>query len=78
MATVANALDHIQREKQCYLGCLIPTLIVTKRKLVNLMTSGNLRFCDPPGQHLPTVAMERRFAATFEDEECLLVTAFHP
>ncbi|KAK8382392.1 hypothetical protein O3P69_015373 [Scylla paramamosain] len=77
MAPVANALDHIQGEKQCYLGCLIPTLIVTKKKLVNLMTSGNLRFCEPLVNTL-LAAMERRFAATFEDEECLLATAFHP
>ncbi|KAF2353120.1 Ribonuclease H-like domain [Trinorchestia longiramus] len=77
IAPVANALDHIQGEKQCYLGCLIPTLIVTKKKLVNLMASGNLQFCKPLVNHL-LAALERRFAATFEDEECLLATAFHP
>ncbi|KAF2365032.1 Zinc finger BED-type [Trinorchestia longiramus] len=77
IAPVANALDHIQGEKQCYLGCLIPTLIVTKNKLVKLMTSGNLRFCKLLVNTL-LAAMERRFATTFEDEECLLATAFHP
>lgn len=77
MAPVASALDHIQGEKQCYLGCLIPTIIVTKKKLVALRTSGNLRFCEPLAKAL-LAAMERRFAATLEDEECLLATAFHP
>lgn len=77
MAPFAKALDHTQGEKQCYLGCLIPTLIVIKKKLVNLMTSDTLRFCEPLVNNL-FAAMERRFAATFEDEECLLATAFHP
>lgn len=77
MAPVARALDHIQGEKQCYLGCLIPTVIVTKKKLLALRTSGNLQFCKPLAEAL-LLAMERRFAATLEDEECLLATAFHP
>ncbi|XP_045122606.1 uncharacterized protein LOC123511056 [Portunus trituberculatus] len=77
MAPVASALDHIQEEKQCYLGCLIPILIVTKKKLVKLMATGNLLFCEPLVNIL-LAAIERRFAAFFEDEECLLATAFHP
>ncbi len=34
-------------------------------------------FCEPLVNTL-LAAIERRFAATFEDEECLLATAFHP
>jgi hypothetical protein len=77
MAPVANALDHIQGEKQGYLGCLIPTLIVAKKKLVSLQASGNLRFCVPLVEAL-LLALDKRFGATFDDEECLLATAFHP
>ena len=77
MAPVAVALDQIQGEKQCYLGCLIPTLIVTKKKLIDLKTNANLQFCDPLVNTLLD-AIDKRFSSTFEDEEYLLATAFHP
>ncbi|KAF2364089.1 G protein-coupled receptor rhodopsin-like [Trinorchestia longiramus] len=44
-------------------------------QLVILMTRSNLRFCEPLVITLLTV-IERRFAAPFGDEECLLATAF--
>lgn len=77
MAPVAVALNQIRGEKQCYLGCLIPTLIVTKKKLVDLKTNSKLRFCEPLVNSL-LAAIDKRFTTTFEDEECLLATAFHP
>ena len=77
MAPVANALYHIQGEKQGYLGCLIPTLIVVKNKLLGLQRTGNLRFCIPLVDSL-ILALNKRFDDTFVDDECVLATAFHP
>lgn len=79
MAPVAIALDVIQGEKQGYLGCLIPTITVAKKMLINLKSGdrNTLRFCGPLVDAL-LAGIDKRFSTVMEMEECVLAAAFHP
>ena len=76
MASVAKALDVVQGENHAYLGCLLPTLAITVRRLRESKMK-DLRFCEPLVDAI-LEGMERRFRNTFKDLDCQLAAAFHP
>jgi len=51
MKPIADSLDHLQGDKNCYMGDLIPTLLRTKEKL-NMIINKQLTYCTPLCQGL--------------------------
>jgi len=46
MKPVADSFDHLQRDQNCFMGDLIPTLFRTKHKL-QMMSRNQLNYCSP-------------------------------
>ncbi len=78
MAPVASALDKLQGEAQAYLGCLLPTLAVTMKRLeASIAATQKLAYCEPLVEAL-LAGTRKRFSKLMEDKECQLAAAFHP
>ena len=75
MANVPKALHVVQDENHAYLGCLLPTLAITLRRLRETKVKG-LRFCEPLVDAV-LKGMEKRFRNVFNDLDCQLTAAFH-
>ena len=76
MESVTNALDVVQDENHAYLGCLLPTLAITLRRLKETKMK-DLQFWKPLVNAM-LEGIERRFRNVFEDLDCQLAAAFHP
>jgi hypothetical protein len=77
---VAIALDLLQGEAQAYFGTLLPTIIVTKNKLVAMINARGvqqLKHCKGYAKAL-LEGLNERFKHLESDEQCLLASAFHP
>jgi hypothetical protein len=59
---IALALDRLQREKQCYYVELLPTLLTTNIKLMQLELDNRMRHCLPL-THAVTEGFRRRISA---------------
>ncbi len=76
--SVAVALDMLQDEAQAYFGTLLPTIIVAKQKLEELIsTRGVLQQCKDYAKAL-LEGLNKRFKHLESDKKCLLASAFHP
>jgi hypothetical protein len=75
MKPVANALDILQAERNCYLGILLPTLISLRSKLMNLRNE--LKYATPLANAVLD-GIERRFASWFDDEDLILAAVTLP
>jgi len=81
MLPVAVALDVLQREKNMFLGYLIPTVLGMKTALQNRrqMNGKPLKYCGPLVEILISSAEQpRRFGKYLEDEELQLAAALVP
>jgi hypothetical protein len=76
MSSVAVALDRIQGEKLAYLGCLLPIVSHTYKKLVELK-SGELCYCRPLIEALIS-GFDKRLMTLSDNLEYQLAAAFHP
>jgi hypothetical protein len=77
---VAIALDYLQGEQHAYFGTLLPTIIVTKKKLdamINARGVHQLKHCKGYAKAL-LEGLNKRFKHLESDEQCLLASAFHP
>ncbi len=75
---VAVALDMLQGEAQAYFGTLLPTIIVAKQKLEEMIsTRGVLQHCKYYAKAL-LEGLNKRFEHLESDKKCLLASAFHP
>lgn len=79
MEKLAEAINILQGEKNCYLGVVLPTLIILKQ---HLKTQYNFTFCKVLQDTL-LENFEKRFAKflDFENEiskECFVATVSHP
>ena len=78
MEPVAVALDILQRDKEMYLGYLIPTILSIERNLTarRRKDGRDLKYCDVLCRTLiSAVRSSRRFEAMLEDRE-LSIAAF--
>lgn len=73
---IPKAVDVIQGESHGYLGCLLPTLAVTLKKLRE-MKYQRLQYCELLVEAM-LEGIERRFDCFFKDLDCQLAAAFHP
>jgi len=76
MVYVAKVLDIVQGEGHAYLGCLLPTLSITCKKLRE-MKNQNLLYCEALVNTI-LEGIEGRFGLLFKDLDCQLTAAFHP
>ena len=80
MKPIADALDHLQGDKNCYMGDLIPTLLRTKDR-VNMFSNKQLTYCTPLCQSL-VKSLHNRFGdyLTLDDRvaEYILASVPHP
>jgi hypothetical protein len=76
MSTVARALDIIQGEETGFLGCLLPTVVATKIKLISAKGRHPVH-CNPLIDAL-LAGIDKRFGNLLEDLDCQLAAAFHP
>ena len=80
MKPIADSLDHLQGDKNCYMGDLIPTLLRTKEKL-NMIINKQLTYCTPLCQGL-LKSLQSRFGDYFTLDEsasdCVLALVTHP
>lgn len=80
MKPIATALDYLQKEKDCFYGQLLPTLISLKQRLQNLQEK-NLRHTGFILSNLLT-SLHKRFAKFFElspeANEAIIASCFHP
>lgn len=80
MKAIAAALDHLQREIDCYYGQLVPTLFSLRQRLRNLEEQ-NLRHTSAIVNGLLN-SLEKRFHKFFElspeINEAILASCFHP
>ena len=74
MENVAKALDVVQGENHAYVGCALPTLAITLRRLIETEMK-HLRLCES----LVYAMLEgmERFRNVFKDLDRQLATAFH-
>ncbi|XP_076038565.1 uncharacterized protein LOC143023828 [Oratosquilla oratoria] len=86
MAPIANALDKMQSDQHAYMGNFLPNLMVLQRDL-NLLRDNSIKHAKPLVTYLlgtqehhsrDKKGFTERFQHMFEDQEKLLVTAFHP
>lgn len=77
MAPVACGLDVLQGEKAVTFGYLVPTLLIIKSRLLELMSGTNLTVCQPLASLLLN-AIDRRFAHVLCDAKAKLATVVSP
>lgn len=81
MEPVAVALDILQRDKDMYLGYLIPTVLSMERNLVarRRKDGRDLKYCDVLCRTLiSAVRSSRRFEAMLEDRELSIAACLIP
>ncbi|XP_076029035.1 uncharacterized protein LOC143017886 [Oratosquilla oratoria] len=87
MAPVANALDKMQSDQHAYMGNFLPNLMVLQRDLNLLRDDNSIKHAKPLVTYLlgtqehhgrDKKGFTERFQHMSEDQEKLLVTAFHP
>ena len=74
MAPIACALDVLQEESNCFLGCVLPVLVKVKSKLMSL----TLRRDQSLMRDLIIEKLDARFSKLFFDSDYILASATHP
>nr|XP_033803666.1 uncharacterized protein LOC117362041 isoform X2 [Geotrypetes seraphini] len=75
MKPVANALDILQGEKNCYIGFLLPTIVSLKYRLQSIRH--DLKLANPLADAI-LKGIETHFASSFESEELILAAVSLP
>ncbi|XP_030057344.1 zinc finger BED domain-containing protein 4 [Microcaecilia unicolor] len=75
MKPVANALDILQGEKNCYIGFLLPTIVSLRYRLQSIRH--DLKLANPLVDAV-LKGIETRFASSFESEELILAAVSLP
>jgi hypothetical protein len=75
---VALALDMLQGKAQAYFGTLLPTIIVAKQKLQEMISTHGVLQHSKDYAKAPLEGLNKRFKDLESDEKCVLAAAFHP
>ncbi|KAK3924628.1 Leucine--tRNA ligase [Frankliniella fusca] len=81
MHPVAFALDILQKDKNMYLGYLLPTVLCMERHLENAskLDDKPLRYCEPLRRVLhEAIRRPNRFMYQLQDRSCAMATALLP